>query len=90
MSISDMPMRDCLLNFLHQAQVKSKIIAPIIVQGQLWGLLIAHQCRHYRHWQEDEATFLQHVAEHLAVAVSQAGLYQQLRQQSVSLEELRD
>ncbi|WP_121970227.1 GAF domain-containing hybrid sensor histidine kinase/response regulator [Leptolyngbya sp. BC1307] len=76
---------DCLLNFLHQAQVKSKIIAPIIVQDQLWGLLIAHQCRHYRHWQEDEAVFLQQVAEHLAVAVSQAGLYQQLRQQSVSL-----
>jgi two-component system, sensor histidine kinase and response regulator len=77
---------DCLLDFLRQAQVKSKIIAPIIVQDQLWGLLIAHQCQDYRHWEETEAIFLQHIAEHLAVAIAQASLYQQLRQQTVSLE----
>ncbi len=76
----------CLLEFLQQAQIKSKMIAPIIVQDRLWGLLIAHQCQQHRHWEETEATFLQHVAEHLAVAVSQASLYQQLRQQTVSLE----
>ncbi|MEL6552540.1 MAG: ATP-binding protein [Cyanobacteria bacterium J06621_11] len=76
----------CLLNCLHQAQVKSKIIAPIIVQDQLWGLLIAHQCRDYRHWQETEILFLQHIAEHLAVAISQAALCQQLQEQTTSLE----
>ncbi len=76
----------CLLDFLRQAQIKSKMIAPIIVQDRLWGLLIAHQCQHHRHWEETEATFLQHVAEHLAVAISQASLCQQLRQQTVSLE----
>lgn len=76
----------CLLDFLRQAQIKSKIIAPILVQERLWGLLIAHQCQHSRHWEETEATFLQHVAEHLAVAINQASLYQQLRQQTVSLE----
>ncbi len=76
----------CLLDFLKKAQVKSKIIAPIIVQDQLWGLLIAHQCQDYRHWEEPETIFLQHIAEHLAVAITQASLYQQLRQQTVSLE----
>ena len=77
---------DCLLNFLREAQIKSKIIVPIVVQDQLWGLLIAHQCRHHRHWEEREAVFLQHVAEHLAVAIRQTSLYQQLRQQTVKLE----
>ena len=76
----------CLLSFLQQAQIKSKIIAPIIVKGRLWGLLIAHQCWHYRHWETAEAVFLQHIAEHLAVAINQSSLYQQLRQQTVSLE----
>lgn len=76
----------CLLAFLQQANIKSKIIAPIIVKDQLWGLLIAHQCQDYRHWEETETVFLQHIAEHLAVAISQASLYQQLRQQTVSLE----
>ncbi|MGB5914589.1 MAG: ATP-binding protein, partial [Phormidesmis sp.] len=76
----------CLLDFLHQAQVKSKIIAPIIVQGQLWGLLIVHQCDRVRHWLETEVLFLQHIAEHLTVAISQAGLYKQLQEQTLSLE----
>ena len=76
----------CLLKFLQQANIKSKIIAPIVVQGQLWGLLIAHQCDRYRQWEKTEAIFLQHIADHLSVAISQASLYQQLRQQTVSLE----
>ncbi|EDX86398.1 ATPase, histidine kinase-, DNA gyrase B-, and HSP90-like domain protein [Synechococcus sp. PCC 7335] len=76
----------CLLDFLHQAHVKSKIIVPILVKEQLWGLLIVHQCRDYRHWQETETVFLQHIAEHLAVAIEQASLYEQLQQQKVSLE----
>lgn len=76
----------CLLDFLNQAEIKSKIIAPVIVQDQLWGLLISHQCQDYRHWEENEVIFLQHIAEHLAVAISQSSLYQQLRQQTVSLE----
>jgi len=76
----------CLLAFLHRGQVKSKIIAPIIVQKRLWGLLIAHQCDDYRHWEKTEVVFLQHIAEHLAVAISQASLYQQVRDQTQSLE----
>ncbi|MEO0768287.1 MAG: ATP-binding protein [Cyanobacteria bacterium J06649_4] len=77
---------ECLRDFLRKAQIKSKIIAPIIVQDQLWGLLIAHQCYRQRCWKETEGIFLQHIAEHLAVAISQAALYHQLRQQTASLE----
>ena len=77
---------DCLLDFLQNAQIKSKLIAPIFVKDELWGLLIAHQCVQYRQWEETEVIFLQHIAEHLAVAITQAGLYHQLREQTVSLE----
>lgn len=77
---------DCLLKFLQAAQIKSKIISPVVVQGELWGLLIAHQCDRYRHWEETEAVFLQHIAEHLAVAIGQSQLYHQLQQQTTSLE----
>lgn len=76
----------CLLKFLKKALVKSKIIVPVVVQGELWGLLIAHQCHDYRQWEETEVVFLQHIAEHLAVAVNQAQLYAQLQQQTTSLE----
>ena len=62
----------CLQNFLRKAQVRAKVIAPILVNDQLWGLLIAHQCIAVRIWTEQELTFLKCIAEHLAVAIQQA------------------
>ncbi|MEO1403407.1 MAG: ATP-binding protein [Cyanobacteria bacterium J06635_1] len=76
----------CLIEFLKAKQVKSKLIAPILVRGQLWGLIIAHQCHQTRHWQDWELTFLRQIAEHLAIAVSQSQLYHQLRQRKETLE----
>ncbi|MFP4578950.1 MAG: ATP-binding protein [Coleofasciculus sp.] len=81
---SDSP---CLLQLLRQTQVKAKLVAPILVQNRLWGLLIAHQCFAPRHWQESEKLFLKQIAEHLAVAIYQAQLYAQLHQQKSSLEQ---
>ncbi|HSM80115.1 MAG TPA: ATP-binding protein, partial [Nodosilinea sp.] len=76
----------CMLSFLERVQVKSKAVAPILVGQQLWGLLIVHQCDAQRHWQPWETEFLQHIAEHLAIAINQAQLYQQLQQQTQNLE----
>lgn len=77
----------CLLAFLQQVKVRSKVIAPIVVNYQLWGLLIGHQCTYQRQWQSWELKFLQKIAEHLAIAISQAQLYQQLQQQTHNLED---
>jgi two-component system, sensor histidine kinase and response regulator len=77
----------CLLNFLQQAQVRAKLVAPILVGRQLWGLLIAHQCFEPRDWQFHERRFLQKIAEHLAIAISQSQLYTELQQQKQTLEQ---
>ncbi len=76
----------CLLNFLERAQVRAKLIAPILVQGELWGLLIAHHCTYPHAWQAQELSLLQQIAEHLSVAIQQASLYAQLQAQTQSLE----
>jgi two-component system sensor histidine kinase/response regulator len=76
----------CLIDFLRQVEVKSKVVVPIVVGQQLWGLLIVHQCRAQRHWEDWEIEFLGHIAEHLAIAINQAQLYQQLQQQTQNLE----
>ncbi len=78
---------NCLLEFLRQHQVRSKIISPIIVSGKIWGLLIAHQCFLPRKWQESEKIFLQQIAAHLAIAINQAQLYAKLQQQKQTLEQ---
>lgn len=77
----------CLLEMLRKTQIRAKLIAPIIVQEQWWGILIAHQCFGPRQWKETEKTFLAQIAEHLSVAIYQAQLYAQLQQQTITLEQ---
>ncbi len=77
----------CLLELLRQTQVRAKLVAPIVVQNNLWGLLIAHQCVEPRQWKESEKAFLNLIAEHLSVAIYQAELYAQLQQQKTMLEQ---
>jgi signal transduction histidine kinase/ActR/RegA family two-component response regulator len=78
---------------LKIAQVKSKIVAPILLPFrdgeahcwvstdsniQLWGLLIVDACGSYRDWYPEEAQLLQQVADQLAIAIQQANLFEQL------------
>lgn len=77
----------CLAEFLSKCQIRAKLIAPIIVQGKLWGLLIAHQCFQPRQWLDYEKNFLRHIGEHLAIAIYQAQLYAQVQQQKESFEQ---
>ena len=64
-----------LLTLMAQSQVKSKLVVPIVVNAELWGLAILHQCQSPRQWQARETEFLQQVAEHLAFAIHQSELY---------------
>lgn len=77
----------CLRDFLRQAQIRSKLIAPIVVQEHLWGLVIAHQCFEQRQWTPQEETFMQLIGDQLAIAIRQARLYSQLQQQKQTLEQ---
>ncbi|HIK14721.1 MAG TPA: GAF domain-containing protein [Leptolyngbyaceae cyanobacterium M33_DOE_097] len=79
----------CLMALLRKVKVRAKMVIPITVQEELWGLLIAHQSAP-RQWQPSEQTFLQQVAEQLAIAIYQANLYAQLQQQKHLLEKFAD
>ncbi|MGF1494803.1 MAG: ATP-binding protein [Microcoleaceae cyanobacterium] len=76
----------CLLKFLRGIQVKAKLVSSIVVQEELWGLLIAQQCEDTRNWQSHEVKFLSQVTEHLSIAIYQAQLYTQVQQQKENLE----
>ena len=69
----------CLIGFMKQWGVKSKLVVPIVYQGKLWGLLIAHHCSQPRQWQPLEMDLLQQLAIQLAIAIHQANLYQQVQ-----------
>ncbi len=75
----------CFAEQMERLQVKSKLVVPIIVTGQLWGLLIAHDCHQCSEWQSWQQELLQKVAGHLSIAIYQSQLYEQLQIQKKTL-----
>jgi methyl-accepting chemotaxis protein len=67
---------------LHQQQlaqlkpfkVVAELVAPVLVDGKLIGLLVAHQCSGTRAWQEAEINFFSRIAIQLGFALEQASL----------------
>jgi diguanylate cyclase (GGDEF)-like protein len=79
---------DCHLKLLQHYQVKSNLVLPIVYQERLWGLMIAHQCREIRHWQQSEITLLSQIATQAAIAIHQGEIYEQLTIANLELEKL--
>jgi PAS domain S-box-containing protein len=77
----------CHVEFLQRLQVKAHLIVPVVIGSQLWGLLIAHECHHVRIWQPWEMEFLQQLANQVAIAIQQADLLIQTRQQAEQLQQ---
>ncbi len=78
----------CHIQFLGRYQVRANLVVPILPEGSLWGLLIAHHCSAPRHWQTHEVSLLKQLADQVAVAIHQAQLYRQLQQLNTDLEEM--
>jgi two-component system sensor histidine kinase/response regulator len=77
----------CLLQFLQRVKVRAKLVVPITVKNQLWGLLISHQCFQPYQWQESQIKFVVQITEHLSIAICQAQLFAQVQQQKSTLEQ---
>lgn len=58
-------------------QIQGAVIIQIGVGAQLWGLLIAQECKAPRNWRAFELEILQQLADQAAVAIQQAELYEQ-------------
>lgn len=72
-------MRECLVDFLAEIQVRAKLVVPIVQPDSLWGLLIAHQCSGPRQWEEREIHLLRQLSNQLTIAIQQSQLYEQLQ-----------
>ncbi len=57
----------CYLEQLEELEVKANLVAPIVSQGQLFGLLIAHQCSNPRHWQEEEINWITEIGNQVGL-----------------------
>lgn len=62
----------CLLDLLRHYNVRSKLVFPILVRKQIWGLIIAHQCHYPRRWLEWEKQTVKRLADYLAIAIERS------------------
>ena len=88
-------MAPCHIELLKTLQIRAKLLVPIIqttseaeasdtdstsrMENRLWGLLSAHQCGTTRQWHDEEIDLLQELATHLAIAIQQSTLFEQVQ-----------
>ncbi|MBD2103448.1 GAF domain-containing protein [Leptolyngbya sp. FACHB-261] len=72
--------------YFARYQVKASVGVSIILDDQLYGMLVAHQCSQTRHWQPFEIDLLEQLATQVAIAMQQANLFQQVQTLNTNLE----
>ncbi|MGK7883617.1 MAG: methyl-accepting chemotaxis protein [Crocosphaera sp.] len=74
---------------MEQLQIQANLVVPVIKQGDVFGLLIAHHCQEPHQWQEQEINFMQRVAEQLNVTIDRVTLQEQQKLDARLAQELR-
>ena len=85
--IHQQEFKNCYLKILEQFQVRANVVAPLLKEGELWGLLCIHQCSNPRNWQSSEVEFISQIAEQLSIALKQDLYLKQVQTQAVQLAE---
>lgn len=75
------PVDPCHVEYLTLMGVKSSLVIPLVVDQELWGLLIAHQ-RRARTISNRSLQVIQTVAEQLEMAIAQAHLFKTVKQKA--------
>jgi diguanylate cyclase (GGDEF)-like protein len=70
--------------FLNLDGTKSFIAAPLLDNNRLLGILLVHQCFSRREWTAREVSLVSSIGDQLAVAISHARLFAQVKHQAVT------
>jgi PAS domain S-box-containing protein len=77
--IYDGSIDPCHVKLLEGLQVRANLVVPILHDNHFWGVLIAHHCAAPRQWRSLEIDLLQQLSIQVSVAIRQAELYQQVK-----------
>jgi methyl-accepting chemotaxis protein PixJ len=73
-------LTECHLQQLRPFAVKANLVAPILVGGNLLGLLIAHHCASTRNWQSAETDLFTQLATQVGLSLERTLLLEQSTQ----------
>jgi methyl-accepting chemotaxis protein PixJ len=86
-NIHDGGMTECYIEQLDTLEVKANLVAPVLHEGKLLGLLVAHQCSEPRQWKQLEIGWFQQIAVQVGYALDNARLLGRVNQMSQALVE---
>ncbi len=74
------------LQLMQKYQVKASLSLPILVEGQVWGLLVVQQCSGVsRRWQEAEISLLYQIATELTFVLQSVEFRTEMQKQAQQL-----
>ena len=79
-NIYEAGMSRCYIEQLESLEVKANLVTPILNEGKLFGLLVAHQCSEPRHWQDYEIRWVTQIATQVGFALDNAKLLQRSKE----------
>ncbi|WP_414584483.1 MHYT domain-containing protein [Scytonema sp. PCC 10023] len=79
-NIYEADFTDCHQKILEGFQIKANVVAPVLQDNELLGLLCGHQCCGPRMWQKSEIDLFGQLAIQVSIALEQANLLHQLQQ----------
>lgn len=83
-------LTECHIQTLERFEVKANLVAPILKDNQLLGLLIAHHCSEPRTWQNTEINLFTQLAAQIGFALDQANLLEQVERSRQSAEAMSE
>jgi methyl-accepting chemotaxis protein PixJ len=89
-NVQEAGLTECHLKQLTPFLVKANLVAPILNNNQLFGLLIAHQCSGPRQWQPSEIDWFAQIATQVGFAMDHARLLEQVNTESIQSKALAD
>ena len=85
-NIYESSMTKCYIEQMEKLEVKANVVTPIINEGKLFGLLVAHQCSNFRNWQQREIRWVAQIATQVGFALDNAKLLADAQQLQHQLE----
>ncbi len=70
----------CYVEMLEKFTVKANLVAPILIQDNLMGLLIAHNCEAPREWQQQEIDLFKQLSTQIGFALEQGRLLEEVEE----------
>ncbi|NJK60214.1 MAG: GAF domain-containing protein, partial [Oscillatoriales cyanobacterium SM2_1_8] len=68
-------MSPCMVDFMDRYQIQSKLVVPLMVGDDLWGLVVMQHCAQSHTWADWEMDLMSQLSMSLAIAIRQSELF---------------